>query len=92
MSDGPHRSLPMRRHWKDTAERAARPVHSSAEVCNALTHALKRDILEAPIEKMRDILNSRKPDLFHSTSLNNSNSSGAPVEALPQPTCQSIAQ
>jgi|GraSoi_2013_20cm_1033751.scaffolds.fasta_scaffold09417_2 hypothetical protein len=65
MSDGPHRSLPMRRHWKDTAERAARPVHSSAEVCNALTHALKRDILEAPIEKMRDILNSRKPDLFH---------------------------
>jgi len=69
MSDGPHRSLPMRRHWKDTAERAARPVHSSAEVCNALTHALKRDILEAPIEKMRDILNSRKPDLFHILSI-----------------------
>src|ERR1700761_8587580 len=64
MSDGPHRTLPLRRHWKDTAERAAKPVHSMAEVCEALTFALKRDILGAPIENMRDVLDSRKPDLF----------------------------
>jgi hypothetical protein len=64
MSDGPHRTLPWRRHWKDTAERAAKPVHSESEVCEALTFSLKRDILEAPIEKMREILDNRKPDLF----------------------------
>jgi hypothetical protein len=64
MSDGPHRSLPMRRHWRDTAERAAKLVHSESEVCETLTFALKRDILETPIEKMREILDSRKPDLF----------------------------
>jgi hypothetical protein len=69
MSDGPHRSLPMRRHWKDTAERAAKPVHSEAEVCEALVYALKRDILETPIEKMREILDSRKPDLFRTHQL-----------------------
>ncbi len=69
MSDGPHRSLPMRRHWKDMAERAAKLVHSESEVCEALDFALKRDILEAPIEKVRDILDSRRPDLFHTHQL-----------------------
>jgi hypothetical protein len=69
MSDGPHRSLPMRRHWRDTAERAAKPVHSLEEVCETLTFALKRDILETPIEKMREILDGRKPDLFPTRQL-----------------------
>jgi hypothetical protein len=64
MSDGPHRTLPMRRHWKDTAERAARLVHSESDVCEMLTFALKRDLLETPIEKMREILDNQKPDLF----------------------------
>jgi hypothetical protein len=64
MSDGPHRSLPMRRHWKDLAERAAKAAFSPDQVCEALPFALKRDILEAPIEAMREILDSRKPDLF----------------------------
>jgi hypothetical protein len=69
MSDGPHRSLPMRRHWRDTAERAAKPVHSLEEVCETLTFALKRDILETPIEKMREIFDGRKPDLFPTRQL-----------------------
>jgi hypothetical protein len=64
MSDGPHRSLPMRRHWKDFAERAAKAAFSPDQVCEALPLALKRDILEAPIEAMREILDNRKPDLF----------------------------
>lgn len=64
MSDGPHRSLPMRRHWRDMAERAAKAVHSETEVCETLIFALKRDILEAPIDGMREILDSRKPSLF----------------------------
>lgn len=64
MSDGPHRSLPMRRHWKDTAERATKLIYSESEVCEALIFALKRDTLEAPIEKIREILDNRNPDLF----------------------------
>jgi hypothetical protein len=52
MSDGPHRSLPMRRHWKDLAERAAKAAFSPDQVCEALPLALKCDILEAPIEAM----------------------------------------
>jgi hypothetical protein len=64
MSDGPHRSLSMRRHWKDFAERAAKAAFSPDQVCEALPLALKRDILEAPIEAMREILDNRKPDLF----------------------------
>jgi hypothetical protein len=56
MSDGPHRSLPMRRHWKDLAQRAAQSAFSPDQVCEALPYALKRDILEAPIKGVRDIM------------------------------------
>ncbi len=58
MSDGPHRGLPMRQHWKALALRAAKAVFSPDEVSEALPHALKRDILEAPITAIRDILGS----------------------------------
>lgn len=58
MSDGPHRSLNMRPHWKATAQWAANPAHTADDVCRALEHALKRDILEAPIAEVRDIMNS----------------------------------
>ncbi len=57
MSDGPHRSLPMRPHWKDLAQRAAKGAFSPDQVCEALPYALKRDILEAPITAIRDIMN-----------------------------------
>ena len=56
MSDGPHRSLPMRRHWKDFAERSAKAAFSSGEVSEALPHAIKKDILEAPIKEVREIM------------------------------------
>lgn len=58
MSDGPHRSLPMRPHWKIAAQWAANLAHSAEEVSGALAHALKKDILEAPITAVRDIMTS----------------------------------
>lgn len=58
MSDGPHRSLNMRPHWKVTAQWAANLAHTADEVCGALAHALKKDILEAPIAAVRKIMNS----------------------------------
>ena len=58
MSDGPHRSLPLRRHWQAFAERSAKAAFSPAEVCEALPHALKKDILEAPLREVRDIMKS----------------------------------
>ena len=58
MSDGPHRSLPMRRHWRDFAERSAKAAFSPDQVSEALPHALKKEILEAPIKEIRDIMGS----------------------------------
>lgn len=58
MSDGPHRSLNMRPHWKTAAQWAANLAHTADEVCAALAYALKKDILGAPIAAVRDIMNS----------------------------------
>ena len=58
MSDGPHRSLPMRPHWRDLAQRAAQSAFSPDEVSKALPYASTRDILEAPLAAIRDIMNS----------------------------------
>lgn len=64
MSDGPHRSLPMRRHWKNLAERAAKAAYSADEVCEALPVALQRDLREAPLTAIRDILSGDQGSLF----------------------------
>lgn len=48
----------MRPHCKDVALRAAKPAFSLDQVREALVHALKREILEAPIKGIRDILGS----------------------------------
>lgn len=65
MTDGPHRSLPMRRHWKDLAERAAKSIFSKDDVREALPHALKKDARELPLERVRDILGGgRQGKLF----------------------------
>lgn len=60
MSDGPHRSLPMRRHWKNLAERAAKAAYSADQVCEALPYTLKKDLREAPLEAVRNILGGGK--------------------------------
>src|SRR5258708_5420659 len=56
MSDGPHRSLPMRRHWKALAERAAKAAYAPDDVCESLPYALKKEILEGPVRKIREIM------------------------------------
>lgn len=57
MSDGPHRSLPLPRHWKRFARCASSPAFSSSEVVEALSIALKRDFLEeVPVSKVYQIL------------------------------------
>ncbi len=56
MSDGPHRSLPMRQHWKHVAERAATPAYGPEEIAEAFPIALKKDFREAPVSTIRDIL------------------------------------
>lgn len=66
MSDGPHKTLPLRKHWKDVAERAAKAAFSPVEICEALPVALKRDFFaDAPIDLVRDILSGGdQPSLF----------------------------
>lgn len=68
MSDGPHRSLPMRRHWKVLAERAANVVFSPEQVCEALPFALKCEIGGAALKKVCEILvdSPRQRSLFDS--------------------------
>jgi hypothetical protein len=56
MSDGPHKSLPLRRHWQDLAQRMATPSFPSDQVWEVLPYALKREVLEAPIKEVRDIM------------------------------------
>ena len=43
MSDGPHRSLNMRRGWKRFAERADKEAFAPEEVCDAIPAALEQD-------------------------------------------------
>jgi hypothetical protein len=46
----------MRPHWKELAQRAAKASFSPDDVRKALPYALKRDILDAPIKAVRDIM------------------------------------
>lgn len=46
MSDGPHRSLPMRRGWKRVAEYADNLTFQSEEINGAVIHALEQDCHE----------------------------------------------
>ena len=48
MSDGPHRSLPLKLPWKRYAERAARGASSSAEIEEALVHAAIDEFRQIP--------------------------------------------
>jgi hypothetical protein len=56
MSDGPHKSLPLRSYWKNFAERAAKGAYSIEEASEALHVALKKDLREAPLAIVRGIL------------------------------------
>jgi hypothetical protein len=57
MSDGPHRSLPMRRHWRRCLELAQNPAHSPAELREVFSYALSKEISAGQVAKVREILN-----------------------------------
>lgn len=63
MSDGPHRSLPLRLHWKRLARRAAKAAHSPDEVAEALPFALKCELLQAPLKAINEVM--CRDTLFH---------------------------
>ena len=56
MSDGPHRSLPMRRHWKELAKRLENSSYTPEEIDEAWLSALKKDFREVPLSETRAIL------------------------------------
>lgn len=66
MSDGPHRSLPMRKGWKRVAESADNEAFSAAEVREAIVPALEEDCREISREFIRGL---RKVSLEQEGSL-----------------------
>lgn len=68
MSDGPHRSLPMRRKWKVLSERADRPAFSAEQVTEAVCPALAsdwlQDISQTMVRLLRNVLGGDELTLF----------------------------
>ena len=71
MSDGPHRSLPMRPGWKKVAEYAGNEAFTSKDVCDAIVAALeqdwRKDISPGFVGCIQDVL--RGATLFSEDSL-----------------------
>ena len=69
MSDGPHRSLPMRPGWKKLAERAGNAASSAEEVRDAVPAALEGDwhkeIQGSLVREVRKILSDSQTDFFY---------------------------
>ncbi len=68
MSDGPHRSLPMRPGWKKLAERAANSNYAPDEISDAVIPALAQDwsseISSELAGFVRDVLGGQQDSLF----------------------------
>lgn len=64
MTDGPHKSLPLLKPWKDVAERAANRNYNLEQVAEALPAALVHELRGAPTEAVRQILNEGMDSLF----------------------------
>lgn len=68
MSDGPHKSLDMRRGWKQVAERADKNAYALEEVCDAVTKALEQDwhaeVPENLPRQIHTILGDKQSSLF----------------------------
>jgi len=67
MSDGPHRSLPMRLAWRRVAERGDTPAFTAEEISRALVPALEQDCRDglSPefLAGVRNVM--RQPSLFN---------------------------
>ncbi len=66
MSDGPHRSLPMRRWWRKVLERADKTAYSVPECAEAIAVAVERECLEELRPGFRGALHAlhSEPGLF----------------------------
>lgn len=73
MSDGPHRSLNMRRGWKRFAERADKKAYAVDEVCAALPKALEQDwraeIPKSLCKRIRESISPEQGSLFSDSQL-----------------------
>ena len=60
MSDGPHRSLPMRPGWKKVAEFADNEAFAAEDVCEAVVEAVekdwRKDVSPGFLASIRDVL------------------------------------
>ena len=68
MSDGPHRSLPMRRGWKRVAERSDKRAYSSEEVSESVVVALEQDchheLSSTFLDMAWQVFSDQEPSLF----------------------------
>jgi hypothetical protein len=59
MSDGPHRSLPMRRAWKELAKRGDESAYEAEQVADAAKHALasdfRKEVSYAVVKALKDV-------------------------------------
>jgi hypothetical protein len=67
MSDGPHRSLPMRRAWKEVAKRADKRTYDATQVQEAVLSALAKDwkneVSPALISALKHVFSGRDNSL-----------------------------
>lgn len=67
MSDGPHRSLPMRRHWKELAKRGDQRTYADEQVAEAAANALdtdfKSEIKWSLVDALKSIFTGRNNSL-----------------------------
>src|SRR5260370_10488150 len=67
MSDGPHRSLQMRRAWKELAKRADQGTYDSQQVSEAVPHALvgdwKNEVSAALIMALKSVFSGQDNSL-----------------------------
>lgn len=80
MSDGPYKSLPMRKAWRDVAERAHKDAFSLEEradgMCAALHDDFKRDVGKATLKAIANVLvETEQGNLF-------ADQAGAELEAI----------
>lgn len=68
MSDGPHRSLPMRPGWKRVAECGDKAAFAAEEISGAIVSALRRDcrteMLEGKIDGIYRVFRDQETSLF----------------------------
>ncbi|CAN5672217.1 hypothetical protein BH11PSE13_BH11PSE13_35600 [soil metagenome] len=73
MSDGPYRSLPMSRGWKQLAKFAENVNFDRADISAAASHALKttwtKEVPAIVVKGLRDVFLEKEPGLFVDTRL-----------------------